>query len=129
MNILLVEDDPDAAQILEKNLSQWGHEVEQAATCSEAVKKVRLFDFDLILLDLFLPDGLGHSLIPDFKQVAPEAIIVTMTGHNTRDLEQEVRRLGVLFYMIKPFETKHLQSMVQHIAGNKGFEIHAESRA
>ncbi|RPI74258.1 MAG: response regulator [Desulfobacteraceae bacterium] len=126
MNILLIEDDPDAAQILEKNLSQWGHEVEQAATCAEALKKVRLFNFDLILLDLFLPDGQGQDLIPHFKQWAPDAVIVTMTGRNTRDLEQEVRRMGVLFYMIKPFETKHLQSMVRHIAGNKGFEVHAE---
>jgi DNA-binding response OmpR family regulator len=129
MNILIVEDDSDAAQVLEKNLIQWGYEVEQATTCAEALKKVRLFDFDLILLDLFLPDGQGHTLIPDFKQLAPDAVIVTMTGHNTRELEQEVRRLGVLYYMIKPFDTNHLKSIVQHIAGNKGFVIHAESRA
>jgi DNA-binding response OmpR family regulator len=128
MNILLIEDDPDAVLVLEKNLSQWGHEVEQAPTCAEALQKVRLFAFDLILLDLFLPDGQGQSLIPDFKQWAPDAIIVTMTGRNTRDLEQEVRRMGVLFYMIKPFETKHLQSMIRHIAGNKGSAIRAELR-
>jgi DNA-binding NtrC family response regulator len=62
----------------------------------------------------------GYELIPQFKTLCPEIGIVTMTGHNTRELEMKVREQGILYYMIKPFETKYLQSLLDHISKRLG---------
>ncbi|RPI76967.1 MAG: response regulator [Desulfobacteraceae bacterium] len=124
MNILIVEDDSDVASVLRRSLAAIGYKAEQAATCSEAIKKIQLYDFDLILLDLFLPDGMGYELIPRLKALDPGLNVIAMTAHNSRELETRVRRQGVLFYLIKPFEFKYLENILIYMAERKN--INAE---
>ena len=116
MNILIVEDDIDVSLVLTETIQYWGYSAENADTCKHALDKVKQKRFDLILLDIFLPDGKGHRLISQFKELWPDAGIVTMTGYNTRELEMEVREQGILYYMIKPFETKSLKELLDHIS-------------
>lgn len=116
MDVLIVEDDGAGISNLTQRIRRWGHRVENANTCKEAMEKVRQKRFDLILLDIFLPDGKGHRLIPKLKELWPEVGIITMTGYNSRELEMEVREQGILYYMIKPLEIKHLKSLLDHIS-------------
>jgi len=116
MNILVVEDDDSTAEPIAEIIEAWDHEVEVSGTGEDALKKVRKKQFDLVLLDIFLPDIEGHELIPQFKKLCPETGIVTMTGYNSRELELEVRKQGVLYYMIKPFEIGDLRSLLDHIS-------------
>ncbi|RLB15231.1 MAG: response regulator, partial [Deltaproteobacteria bacterium] len=71
MNILIVEDDVAVTSVLTETIQRWGYRAENADTCKDALKKVKQKRFDLILLDIFLPDGKGHRLIPQFKQLCP----------------------------------------------------------
>ncbi|MCP3891365.1 MAG: response regulator, partial [Desulfobulbaceae bacterium] len=71
--------------------------------------------FDMILLDIMLPDYKGYDLIPKFKNIHPEIHIITMTGHNSRELELKVRSQGILYYMVKPIETKNFKLILDHI--------------
>ena len=116
MDILIVEDNVGGISNLTQRIREWGHSAENADTCKDALDKVKQKRFDLILLDIFLPDGEGHRLIPQFKELLPDVGIVTMTGYNTRELEMEVRQQGILYYMIKPFETKSLKELLDHIS-------------
>jgi DNA-binding NtrC family response regulator len=116
MNILIVEDNIDVSSVLMESIQHWGYSAENADTCKDALGKVKEKRFDLILLDIFLPDGKGHRLIPQFKELWPDAGIVTMTSYNTRELEMEVREQGIFYYMIKPFETKSLKELLDHIS-------------
>ncbi|MBW1857994.1 MAG: response regulator [Deltaproteobacteria bacterium] len=116
MNILIVEDDIDVNSVLTEIIQYWGYSAENADTCKDALSKVKEKRFNLILIDIFLPDGKGHRLIPQFKELWPDIGIVTMTGYNTRELEMEVREQGILYYMIKPFETKSLKELLDHIS-------------
>jgi DNA-binding response OmpR family regulator len=116
MHILVAEDDIAFAQTLRAMLARWDHGVEIAASGENALERLRRSEFDLILLDIFLPDLKGYELIPHFKEIRPDIGIVTMTGHNSRELEMRIRRLGILYYMIKPFETRFLRSLLEHIA-------------
>ena len=68
--------------------------------------------FDMIARYL---DYKGYDLIPKFKSTDPEINIITMTGHNSRKLEQKVRKQGILYYMVKPIETKNLKLLLDHI--------------
>ena len=116
MDILIVEDNVGGISNLTQRIREWGHSAENADTCKDALDKVKQKRFDLILLDIFLPDGEGHRLIPQFKQLCPGIGIITMTGYNTRELEMEVRQQGILYYMIKPFDPMALKELLDHIS-------------
>ena len=127
MNVLIVEDDPTNAEWMQALIGRWQHRVERAASGQEALKRLGQRLFDLVLLDLFLPDGQGDDLIPRIKACCPQGYIVTMTGFSTRELETRIRKQGITYYLIKPFDLKHLRSIVEHISAKKGRE--AEARA
>lgn len=119
MEILVVDDDPGVVTSVTESIEGWGHHVETSPTGKDALKKVSRKNFDLILLDIFLPDCEGHELIPQFKETCPDIGIVTMTGYNTRELEWKVRKQGITFYMIKPFNTKEMKEILDHMSKKK----------
>ncbi len=114
MNILVVEDDIAEASVLTESIKRLGYSVETSATGTDALKKAKQKKFDVVLLDILLPDCKGHKLIPQFKQMWPEIGIVTMTGYNSRELELEVRQQRIVYYMIKPFSIKELKEVLDH---------------
>ena len=115
MNILLVEDDHTLTSLFGEGMRTRGNHVEISNTGEDALWRIRERAYDLVLLDIFLPDMEGCDLIPLFREVRPDMRIIAMTGHNSRELEARVRRQGVLFYMIKPFELNHLWGILDHI--------------
>ena len=116
MNILLVEDEASVAETIQEIIGRWGHNVEWSETGKSALERVREKMFDLVLLDIFLPDIKGYDLIPKLKEVWPEIRIVTLTGYNSRELEMKIRKQGIIYYMIKPIDTKILKALVDHIS-------------
>ncbi len=115
MNILTIEDDAAVAATLREIIESWGHSVETSKSGKNALQKVIKKMFDLVLLDIFLPDINGVELIQKLKEVWPEIRIITMTGHNSRELGIEVRKQGIIYYMIKPVNTQNLKEIVDHI--------------
>ena len=116
MYILLVEDEVSVASVIEQEIETLGHSVDAAYNGKDAMEKVRKKRFDLMMLDIYLPDCRGHELIPKFKEARPDMEIVTMTGYNTKELELEVRQQGILYYMVKPFTIKEMKEILDHIS-------------
>ena len=114
MNILLVEDEEMVADSLMATLKAWNQKVVWATTKKEALLKAGQSFFDLVLLDIMLPDGFGYEMIPEIKQSQPGAYIITMTGNNTPDLERIVRGYGIAYYMAKPVNLKELKHIIDH---------------
>ena len=130
MRILIVEDDPQFAAYLTKQLRLWKHEVVVVGTGHEALKQIAQNRIELILLDIFLPDTEGYRLIPHIYEKQPDVPIVAMTGFNSRETEAKIRSQGITYYLLKPIEIKHLQTLVTHLAARRhsknasdGFEI------
>ena len=119
MNILLVEDDRSLAEVILDSLIAWGNEPEWSVTGADALERVKHRNFDLILMDTFLPDTQAYELIHQFKKIQPEAGIVTMTNSNSRELELQVRRQGIIYYMVKPFSLKIIQEILQHLTATR----------
>ena len=109
MNILLVEDDVSVAHEMRVSMEDWDHTVETVCTGQDALRRVRQKNFDLVFLDISLPDCKGHELIPQLKGIWQDLMFITMTDYNTRELEWEVREKGILYYMIKPFEAYEMK--------------------
>ncbi len=116
MHILMVEDSESMGWILSEVMGKWGYHVQWVLTGREALKEVRRVPFDLILMDISLPDIRGQDLIPSLKAAQPETGIVTMTGDNCRELEATIRREGIVCYMIKPFKLNVLKEVLDHIS-------------
>lgn len=116
MEILLVEDNDANAKLISEAIKRWEYHVELAATGKEAVEKAKNNMFDLVLLDIMLPDVMGYELIPEFKQCQPGINIITMTGHNTLEMEKKTRGYGITYYMAKPVSVKELKSILDHLS-------------
>lgn len=118
MKILIVEDEPQVVAYIQKILETWGYDHQAASNGKEALHHILETAFDVILLDINLPDYLGYDLIPEFRQIDPDIKIITMTGENSRELEQRVRKEGILYYMVKPIETQNLKLLLEHLCKN-----------
>ncbi len=116
MNILVVEDEVSVARVIGQEIEALGHSANIAYTGQDALKKVTKNRFDLMLLDIFLPDCRGDKLIPKFKEARPDMGIVTMTGYNIKELELEVRQQGILYYMVKPFAIEEMKEILDYIS-------------
>lgn len=115
MKILIIEDSKEVSDPLMLILKKWGHHVTLAQTGEEALKIVTLEMFDLILLDIYLPDGMGYDLIPKLKDQWSGMDIITMTGHSSRETEEKTRQQGILYYMVKPVNLEELKSIITHL--------------
>ncbi len=118
MDILLI-DDFFTAMVVKKSIEKLVRSIETAASAEEALLKVRDNKFDLVLLNISSKAFDGCELIQQVKSICPDIKIVTMTDRNSRDLELKIRKQGVLFYMIKPFNKKVLEDIVDYISKSK----------
>ncbi len=120
MDILIVEDDVFFRETLTRMVQGWGHAATAAETGRAALEKAAGRDFDLFLLDVFLPDTTAMELVPRIQAFRPQARIVTLTGQSTRELELKLRELGIAYYMAKPVQAPELKSIIDHLSRREG---------
>jgi DNA-binding response OmpR family regulator len=115
MRILVVEDDAPLADFMRALLKSWGYEAQHCAKGKDAVRMFVTNPYDLVLMEVLLPDIKGEDLISRLKDLSPDTWIVAMTGNNSREMEARIRERGILYYMVKPFETENLRSLLRHL--------------
>lgn len=101
MRVLLVEDNPDDALIIEDMLSATAVEIEHASHLSLALEKLTRGDFDLVLLDLSLPDARGPGMIGLVRNQAPSIPIVVLSGLSDENAAIQTMDQGAQDYLIK----------------------------
>ena len=99
-NILVIEDSKVINAILKKELEKLNFTVSQAFCLGDARKFISETKYDLIILDLHLPDGEGSELIADIQSLC-ETKVVVLTSTQDEDLRQELFHFGILDYIIK----------------------------
>lgn len=107
LNLLLLDDDGLLRRRLAQYLSGLGAEVTQAANLQEARNVLGVISFELALLDVHLPDGLGPDLLRD-GQFSDDATVIVMTAEGGIDGAVEAMNLGAIDYLVKPFEPEEL---------------------
>jgi len=110
--ILIVEDSKIINKALTKKLQSLGYEVESVFTFKEAKEKLQQKKYDLIVLDLHLPDGEGRDLIESVHSLTDTKIVV-MTTSTDEELREELFELGIIDYIIKD---KNLYFSIQEVA-------------
>ena len=119
MNILVAEKDRTVLSKIIDLIRGWGYGAESSENGRETLHRARDEVFDLILLDTSLPDMAATDLIVKLKELQPEAGIVTMTASNPNGLENEIRTLGIVYYMLKPISQKILKEILDHRSKKK----------
>ena len=127
MKILVIEDEPDIRRNLEYNLSREGFSVSAAASISEANTLLAITDYNLILLDLMLPDGSGLDLCKSIKSNSDtESIPVIILTAKDNEVDKVVGfELGADDYVTKPFSVRELILRIKAVLkrGSKKKEI------
>ncbi len=118
MDILLI-DGFFTTRAVKKSIEKLVRSIETANSAEDALIKVRHKKFDLVLLNISSKAFDGCELIQQFKSICPDIKIVTITDRNSRDLELKIRKQGVIFYMIAPFNIKVLKDIVDYISSSK----------
>lgn len=114
LHVLVVDDEPLIRWSVTETLSDLGVDVEQADCAASALQAITTaaLPFNVIVLDLRLPDMNDLSLLATIRQLIPEAPVVLMTAFGTPEVLAQARRLGVRGVLQKPFELAELSRMV-----------------
>ena len=110
VNILVIEDEPDIRRNLEYNLGREGFKASSVGSLDEANEKLKSKKFDLILLDLMLPDGSGLDLCKKIKSNSEtEATPIIILTAKDDEVDKVVGfELGADDYVTKPFSVREL---------------------
>ncbi|NOZ85931.1 MAG: response regulator [Deltaproteobacteria bacterium] len=112
IKLLIVDDEPNVAKYLGEMASNVGCDVERTTKPSEALSLVSAKTFDLIMLDLKMPEQDGISLGKKLKQFAPDAALVLVSGFADKyDLVHAIRA-GFFDYLDKPVFPEQLESLI-----------------
>ncbi len=117
--VLLVDDDKKIRFLMGKELPRMGFSVQCAATGVEAIKKFRQESFDVILLDLKMPDMSGIEVLNEMKQIDSMTEIIMLTAHGSIDTAIEAMKLGAYDYLTKPCKLSEINEILKKAAEKK----------
>ena len=111
--ILIVEDDSFLNKMLAYNLTADGYEVTSALNARMATDILNAHEFDLVLLDVNLPDGNGYDLCRLIKPEQPDTIVIFLTANDQESDQIRGYEVGAVDYITKPFVIGALQRKIK----------------
>ncbi len=115
MKILIVEDEKELSESIVTYLKSEGHLCENALTFDSASEKISLYDYDIILVDLNLPDGNGMHLIRKLKDANFKGGIIITSARETLDDRISGLEAGADDYLVKPFHLAELNARIKSL--------------
>lgn len=120
MRFLLVEDNPDLAQSVAERLRLDGHAVDPAGSLADAEDCLGAAQYDLILLDISLPDGDGRDFLRQERRSGRDTPIIVMTARADVSDRVDVLDLGADDYVTKPFDFAELEARCRAVLRRRG---------
>ncbi|HKJ68968.1 MAG TPA: response regulator transcription factor [bacterium] len=122
MKLLIVEDNEQLVEDMERFLEESGYVVECAINYEDASEKLWLYSYDLVIVDLGLPDGNGLELIREMKNNEVAAGIMILTARDAVEDKVKGLDLGADDYMTKPFHKEELNARIRSILRRHKFD-------
>ncbi len=122
MRILLVEDDAPQARSVRAILRVSGMMMDAAESGDEALDMARIYDYDLILLDLGLPDMDGHAVLRKLRAARNTVPVLVLSAEARTQARLQAFNAGADDYLPKPFDAQELVARIQAVVRrNKGY--------
>ena len=120
--ILVIDDEPDIRESLEMLLSQEGYRVELAPNATEGLKRVAGSAFDLILLDLMMPDKSGMQVLEEIRERDRETPIFLITAYGSVEVAVNALKRGASDYFSKPWDNEKLLIEIDRMIAKRRLE-------
>ncbi len=126
MYILVIEDDKVVGENICLILRKEGMKCEMACSGKSALELIKLYEYDLIILDLMLPDIQGLDILKQIRNLNIMTPVLVLSGLSASDTKVECLSVGADDYIVKPYERKELVARVKAIVRrSKGLAKHA----
>jgi DNA-binding NtrC family response regulator len=124
-SLLLVDDDATFRQVMAKELSRLGYQIEAVGTGEEAIRRMATSEPDVVLLDMRLPGMSGLDVLKSIHASAPASEVVMLTGHGSIDTAIESIRIGAFDYVVKPCPLDELHIRIQRAVERRSLQERA----
>ena len=112
--VLIVDDDPRMCDSLRALLSNQGYAINTCNSGKEAIECINKDAFDLVLLDMVIPDMDGLQIMDHINRQNPDTLVIVVTGHASMESAIGSLRRGAYDYIRKPFEPEELLRTVEN---------------
>jgi DNA-binding response OmpR family regulator len=110
--ILIVDDEPNIRKILERTLTRSGWTADSIGDGQEAITRLSIDPYDLVLLDLYMEPVDGLEVLGKIKEFDPDTAVIILTAHGSMDSAVEALRMGAFDYLLKPASPESIQARV-----------------
>ena len=121
--VLVVDDDVELQELFRTFLKQIGFSRVVVGTAKEAIKSLRKQKFDLMFLDLQLPDASGDQVFETVKQIDPDLNVIMITGYPDSEILNRILQVSPVTVLKKPLKIEQLTQTVKilgHHTSNRG---------
>lgn len=122
MRILLVEDTCDVADAIAEGFRRRGDAVDRAASCAAAGDALAVQGYDLVILDINLPDGSGIDVLRGLRRARDATPVLMLTARLAVEDRVEALDLGADDYLMKPFDLRELEARARALARRRAGE-------
>ena len=116
--VLVVDDDLGVQDLFRTFLKQIGFSRVVVGTATEAIKSLRKQKFDLMFLDLQLPDAPGDQVYKTAKQIDPDLNVIVITGYPDSEILDRILQVSPVTVLKKPLKVEQLNQMVKILVHN-----------
>jgi two-component system, OmpR family, response regulator len=120
MRVLVVDDHAEVRELVERALLRDGHQVSGAGSVAAARAELAAHRFELLLLDLGLPDGSGQELCHELRAMGADLPVLVLTATSAVASRVEVLDAGADDYLSKPFAVAELRARVRALGRRRG---------
>lgn len=115
MEIMIVDDEPQVAEVLARSLTRQGHRTTVVHSGQEALERLHAVSLDAMFLDVSMPGMNGLDVMAEVKRLKPALPVVVITGHATADEVARVRELGAVDVIQKPSALTHYHRAIERL--------------
>ncbi|WP_319543264.1 response regulator [uncultured Pseudodesulfovibrio sp.] len=108
IKLLLVDDEKDFLTVYARRFVRRNADITLASSGQEAIDKIRAIDFDVVILDVMMPEMNGIETLRRIKAIKPELPVIILTGHANSQTMIEGMDIGAFDFLLKPVGTDEL---------------------
>lgn len=120
MRLLLVEDTEDVAEAIVASFTRRGDAVDWVGTIEDAGEALAVADYEVVVLDINLPDGQGTEILRALRQQRRQTPVLMLTARMAIEDRVQALDIGADDYLVKPFDLRELQARVRALGRRSG---------